>query len=100
MYHLGPVTTKPVFVFFFDKVRFKLACSTTETSCKIESSLVASLYMVLSNKRITKVLIRLRRCAGWSAPLLFANTEDRFSHVDAHIMRAGCFFGSRHGLVS
>ena len=34
--------------------------------------------MILSNKGITKALIRLRGCAGWSAPLLFANTEDRF----------------------
>ena len=29
--------------------------------------------MILSKKRITKALIRLRGCAGWSAPLLFAN---------------------------
>ena len=29
--------------------------------------------MLLSQKRITKALIRLRRCTGWSAPLLFAN---------------------------
>ena len=29
--------------------------------------------MVLSKKRITKALIRLRWCAGWSAPVLFAN---------------------------
>ena len=29
--------------------------------------------MILSKKRITKVLIRLRGCAGWSAPVLFAN---------------------------
>ena len=29
--------------------------------------------MILYNKRITKALIRLRGCAGWSAPLLFAN---------------------------
>ena len=29
--------------------------------------------MILSNKRTTKALIRLRRCAGWSVPLLFAN---------------------------
>ena len=29
--------------------------------------------MVLSEKRITKALIRLRGCAGWSAPVLFAN---------------------------
>ena len=29
--------------------------------------------MILSKKRITKALIRLLRCAGWSAPVLFAN---------------------------
>ena len=29
--------------------------------------------MVLCEKRIIKVLISLRRCAGWSAPLSFAN---------------------------
>ena len=28
--------------------------------------------MILSTKRITKALIRLRGCAGWSAPVLFA----------------------------
>ena len=30
--------------------------------------------MILSKKRITKALIRLRGCAGWSAPVLFANS--------------------------
>ena len=29
--------------------------------------------MILSKKRIIKALIRLRGCAGWSAPVLFAN---------------------------
>ena len=29
--------------------------------------------MVLSKKRITKALIRLRGCGGWSAPVLFAS---------------------------
>ena len=29
--------------------------------------------MVLSKMRLTKGLIKLRRCAGWSAPVLFAN---------------------------
>ena len=29
--------------------------------------------MILSSKIITKALISLRRCAGWSAPLLFTN---------------------------
>ena len=37
--------------------------------------------MILSNKLITKLLIRLRGFAGWSAPLLFANTKDKFSCV-------------------
>ena len=41
--------------------------------------------MILYNKRITKALIRLHRCAGWSAPLLFVNPEDRFSRVKAQI---------------
>ena len=39
---------------------------------KNELSFVASWGMVLSKRRITKALIRLRGCAGWSAPLLFA----------------------------
>ena len=29
--------------------------------------------MALFKKRITKALIRLRRCADWPAPVLFAN---------------------------
>ena len=29
--------------------------------------------MILSKRRITKALISLRGCAGWSAPMLFAN---------------------------
>ena len=29
--------------------------------------------MLLVKKRTTKALIRLRECAGWSAPVLFAN---------------------------
>ena len=68
---MGLIATKPVFG-VSDKVRFKPACSATETSYKIEVSLVASLDILLSNKRITKALIRLRGCAGWSAPVLFA----------------------------
>ena len=66
------VPTKPVFG-VSEKVVFKPACSATETSQKIKISLVASLDIILSDKPITKALIRLCRCAGWSAPLLFAN---------------------------
>ena len=42
-----------------DKVRFKPACSATETNYKIEITRIASLDMIHSNKGITKVLIRL-----------------------------------------
>ena len=41
--------------------------------------------MVLLKKRITKVLIRLGGCAGWSAPLLFTNPKDRFSRDEAQL---------------
>ena len=40
--------------------------------------------MIISKMRITNALISLRGCAGWSAPLLFVNPEDRFSRVAAH----------------
>ena len=56
-----------------DKMRFKPASSATENSQKIDIALEASLDMIVFNTRITNTLIRLRRCAGWSASLLFAN---------------------------
>ena len=40
--------------------------------------------IMLSRQRTTKVLIRLRGCAGWSAPLLFEFGINRFSHDVAH----------------
>ena len=42
---------------------------------KLKFLRVARLNMVLSKKRVTKALIRLRGCAGWSAPVLFANPQ-------------------------
>ena len=42
--------------------------------------------MKLSIKRIKKALISLRGSAGWSAPLLFANTEDMVSRVEVHLL--------------
>ena len=73
---LSSVQEKPFFS-VSDEVRFKSACSATETSLKIEILLVASVDMILSNKQNTKVLIRLCGCTGWSAPLLF----QRFSYL-------------------
>ena len=83
--NMGLDTRKPVFR-VSDKVRLKPVSSATETSDKIENLLVPILDMILSNKRITKRLIRLCGCAGWSASMFFTNTEDRFSRVEAHIM--------------
>ena len=56
----------------FNQVRFKSACSATEASENLETLDIASIHIILSKQRTTKVLIRLRGCAGWSAPLLFA----------------------------
>ena len=66
-YNMGRGARKPVFR-ISDKVRFKPACSATETSSKNEISLIASLDIILSNKRITKVLIHIRiyhESEGW-----------------------------------
>ena len=45
---------------------------------------LASLDKWLSNKQIIMVLIRLRGCAGWSAPLLFANPQRQVFSIEAH----------------
>ena len=55
-----------------DQVRLKLACSATEASLCLEISAIDSRDIILSKQQTTKALIRLRRCTGWSAPLLFA----------------------------
>ena len=53
--------------------------------------------MILFKKRITKVLISLCKCAGWSAPVLFETPEDRFSRVEAHIVPASSHSRSLQG---
>ena len=42
--------------------------------------------MILSETLTTKKLTGLRRCAGWSAHLLLANTKDRVSPVEVHMV--------------
>ena len=75
---------KPVVV-VSDQAIHKFACSATETTMNIAISLAPNLdiRMILSIKRITKALIRLRGCAVWYAPLLFANPEDSYFCVEA-----------------
>ena len=72
--HVGLDATKLVFG-VSNTLRLKPVSSATETNYKIAISLEASLDMILCNKRITKALIRLRVCAGWSVPLLFAKSQ-------------------------
>ena len=48
------------------------SCSTKEASKSHEIANIETKYIRLSRQHTTKVLIRLRRCVGWSAPLLFA----------------------------
>ena len=81
---MGLDATKHIFE-VSDKVRLKPICSATEASWKYEILLVASLDMIYSNKGMTKTLIMLRGCSGWSAPM-FASIEDRFSSVEADII--------------
>ena len=47
--------------------------------------------MILFNKQITKALIRLRGCEGWSdsAPLLFVNPRRQVFSCRCPIMEAG-----------
>ena len=54
----------------------KPACSATVTAEKAKILLVANSNIVLSNKLITKALIRLRGCLGWSAPGLVVRKPD------------------------
>ena len=72
-------TRKPVFG-VCDQVRLKPTCTATETSWRLETLDIEIRGIILSKQWITKALIRLRGCAGWSAPLLFAYDKNRFSH--------------------
>ena len=57
-----------------------------EIQCMCQSSYIvlSCKISLLSRQRTTKALIKLRECAGWSAPLLFTYDKNRFSHDVAH----------------
>ena len=61
--YMSLVTRKPVFG-VCDQVRLKLTCAAKEARKRLEISDIETRDMILSRRRITKVLIRLRRCAG------------------------------------
>ena len=83
--HIQATSRENVSSGIFDQVRFKPACSATESSYSLEILDLVSIGITLSRQRKTKMLIRLRACAGWFAPLLFAYAMNRFSHDMAHL---------------
>ena len=67
-------------------------CTDLSQNINNELSLVTRkpVFGVLSRRRTSKVLIRLRGYAGWYVPLLFAYCINRFSHDAAQLM-GNCF---------
>ena len=55
-----------------DQGWLKPTCTATKASLSLEISNIETRDIILSRQRTTKLLIRLRVCAVWSAPLLFA----------------------------
>ena len=55
----------------------------------------ASVGIIHSRRCITKSLIRMRGCAGWSAPLLFAYNQVRVSNVETNII----YMGPKHAIM-
>ena len=67
-----------------DHIRLNPPGSATEARQRLEISDIETRGIILSRQWTTKVLIRLRGYAGWSASLLFAYDKNRFSHDVAH----------------
>ena len=63
-------------IFFF----IKQMCHHEKTGLQSKTNPPAQILqgIVLSRQQLTKVLIRLHRCTGWSAPLLFAYVINGF----------------------
>ena len=64
------ITRKPVFG-VCDQVRLKPACSAIEARYRLEITDIETRGILLSRQQTTKMLIRLHRCSGLSASLLF-----------------------------
>ena len=66
-----------------NQARHKPAFAATEASYSLEILAIESRDIILSKQWTKKALIRLRGCAGWSAPLLFAyDIRHIFSHYN------------------
>ena len=74
----------------FDQIRHEPAYSDTAISEDIKTIHMATLaiipFIYLYIERITKTLIRMQGCTGWSAPLLFVCNKIEFSGDAVNIM--------------
>ena len=82
---IEPCHEKPVFR-VCDQGRLKPDCTVRKTRYKGGISDIETRVIILSRQQTTKALIRLSRCPGWSAPLLFAYGINRFPHDVAHLV--------------
>ena len=70
-----------------NQARHKAACAATDASYSLEISAIESRDIILPKQRTTKALTRLRGCAGWSVPLLFAyDIRHIFSWPGSHVL--------------
>ena len=70
-----------------DNARHTPACSVTETSYNIEHLHEAILDIILCRKQITKALIKLHGCTGWSVPLLYACNNNMISIMPLRVSK-------------
>ena len=85
---LSHITRKPVFLTRYDSNPGRYdrpAFSATEASYSLGISDIETRGIILSRQPITKMPIRLREYAGWSASLLFAYGINRFSRDVAQL---------------
>ena len=81
-YHLGSVLRKHVYK-ICDHVWLYTACSATEVGYNIKIYHKTNL-VVLASGRISKALIRLQGCAGWSAPTCCSHATMLSYHGQSH----------------
>ena len=83
----GPLREKTCRWGVRDLVRFIPFCQPTETSLTIKSLHIACTAIILSTKLTTMALNRLRGCAVWSVPFMFAcKKKSVFSLDDSQLL--------------
>ena len=72
------------------QLRLKPECSASEATKSLRILDIETIGITLPRQPITKVLIRLCRCADWSAPLLLLYGIHRLCHDLTHLFSIQC----------